>query len=180
MPVKTTPPTADVLTPALSGGWASMGRVLATAAACTGMACSSGPQVRPPPKPEACPQGAVEAMRELGIEVDDWQDGSATFATPEQENHVLTVRDGPVKIRVGIGLGRLNNGTASGRLFVSDRVYGYFDQGTTRGGQSYPVCLIMRGPETRDRGMPREPGDNSPDSARIDSEVALEAVERFE
>jgi serine/threonine-protein kinase len=181
MPVKTSPsPSADMHALMPSGGWGPLGRTLATAAACTGLACSSGPQVRPPPRSEPCPPGAVEAMRALGIEVDDEQDGSATFATPDQPNHVLTVRDGPVKIRVGIGLGRLNNGTASGRLFVSDRVYGYFDQGTTRDGQSYPVCLILRTAASRARGAPREPGDNSPDSARIYSEVELEAVERFE
>lgn len=180
MPVKTTLPSEDTPMLGPSGGWGPMVRTLATASACVGLACSSGPQVRPPPRPEACPPGAVEAMRELGIEVDDWQDGSATFAAIEQPNHVLTVRDGPVQLRVGIGLGRLNNGKASGRLFVSDRVYGYFDRGTTRDGRSYPVCLIMRGRDTRDRGVPRQPGDNSPDSARLESEVALEAVERFE
>jgi serine/threonine-protein kinase len=178
MPVMTMPPSADM--PTLSGGRGTKGRALVTAAACMGLACSSGPQLRPRPRPESCPPGAVEAMRALGIEVDDEQDGSATFATSDQPNHVLTVRDGPVQIRVGIGLGRLNNGKASGRLFVSDRVYGYFDQGTTRDGQSYPVCLILRGPETRERGVPREPGDTSPDSARIYSELTLEAVERFE
>ncbi|MFP2925230.1 hypothetical protein ACLESO_08430 [Pyxidicoccus sp. 3LG] len=121
-------------------------------------------------------------MRALGIEVDDKQDGSATFTTsPKQENHVLTVRDGPVQIRVGLGLGRLDHGgRVSGRLFVSDRVYGYFDKGTTRDGKSYPVCLVLRGLDTYDRGVPRTPGDSSPDSARIYSEVELEAVERFE
>ncbi|MBZ4418356.1 serine/threonine-protein kinase [Myxococcus sp. RHSTA-1-4] len=177
MPMKPSPSTD---TPTPPGGWGPLGRTLAAAAACTGLACSSGPQMRPPPRSEPCPPGAVEAMQELGIDVESGQDGSATFATSKQPNHVLTVRDGPVRIRVGIGLGRLNNGTVSGRLFVSDRVYGYFDQGSTRDGQTYPVCFILRTAPVRDRGVPREPGDDSPDSARIYSEVELEAVPRFE
>lgn len=176
MPVKMTPPTTATPTP--SGGWGPMGRALATAAACTGLACSSGPQVRPPPRPEPCPPGAMEAMKELGIKVGWAQHGTATFTLRGGESEVMTVREGPVQIRVGLGLGKLDNGTATGRIFVADRVYGYFDRATTKGGQSFPVCLVLR-ESGIGHGVPQQPGDTSPDSARIYSEVELEAVEHF-
>jgi serine/threonine-protein kinase len=178
MSVKTTPSShAPALTP--SEGLRPLVRTLATTAACTGLACASGPQVRPPPASEPCPPGAQEAMKSLGIAVDNEQHGSATFSPRGQGRQVLTVREGPVRIRVGLGLGELDNGTATGRIFLADRVYGYFDQATTADGHSFPVCLVLMEPGVG-RGVPRLPGDSDPGSTRLDSEVELQAVERFE
>lgn len=178
MPVKTTPPTADAPTPPSSGGWSPVGRALATFAACTGLACASGPQVRPPPPPEPCPPGAQEAMKALGINVDNEQSGSATFSPRGEGFQELTVREGPVTIRMGLGLGQLDNGTATGRLFLADRLYGYFDRATTKDGRTFPVCLVLIQPGVG-RGVPLQPGDTAPGSARVMSTVELESVEHF-
>ncbi|MBZ4418659.1 serine/threonine-protein kinase [Myxococcus sp. RHSTA-1-4] len=175
MSEKTTPSTANAPTE----GWGAVSRILATAAACTGLACASGPQVSPRPPSEPCPPGSQEAMKALGIEVDNEQHGSATFSPRGEGRMKLIVHEGPVKIRVGLGLGKLDNGTATGRLFMSDRVFGYFDQATTKHGQSFPVCLILK-EDGVGLGLTRLPGDTAPGTARIDSEVRLMAVERFE
>ncbi len=179
MPVKTTPSPAAAPPSNTSRGLGPVGRTLATVAACSGLACASGPQVRPRPPPEPCPPGAQEAMKELGIDVLNEQHSSATFSPLGEGRMVVTVHEGPARIRVGIGMGALDNGTATGRIFMSDRVYGYFDKATTKGGKSFPVCLVLK-EEGVGFGLTRLPGDIGPGAARVDSEVLLEAVERFE
>ncbi|WP_233585401.1 hypothetical protein [Corallococcus sp. CA054B] len=156
-------------------GMRVMARAMSTAAACTALACP-GPQVRPPPPPEPCPVGAVKAMEKLSITPGDkfhavFIDGVPTY---------ISVREGPTQLLLGGTWGDMPSSTVlSGRLIVRERVYGRLTWATTPAGDSFPVCMEVLA-EEGDRGMAREPGDNSPSSARIFTTGQVKAVSEFE
>ncbi|RKH22577.1 serine/threonine protein kinase [Corallococcus sp. CA041A] len=148
----------------------------AGAAACTALMACPGPQVRPPPPPEPCPVGAVKAMKERGIRMGDEYIAAFDFSRPR----VISVSDGPTQFLLAQNVGSLLGGTAlSGRLIVRDRVYGRLTWAETKQGDSFPVCLEVYA-EVGGRGLPREPGDDSPSSARVFTTVSVKAVREFE
>lgn len=175
MPVtKTTDPVSPVVPPARARPAGVLARTLATAAACTALACPGGPQVRPPPDPEPCPEGAVEAMKELGVPMYE----AIIFSLSPNDTRSITVEEGPVRGQLGTGAGALSNAQLSGRLFIrGERVYGRFTEGT-RKGKTYPVCLSLVNYEKS--AVLREDRDGGPDSARIFSTQAVMAVTVFE
>ncbi len=80
--------------------------------------------------------------------------------------------------------GLLEEGWATGELFLGERVYGRFTQVETREG-SFPICLELRdiGRNAPFDGIPgalREPGSTDPDTAIIWNPGALKRVSRFE
>lgn len=160
----------------------SMAHAVRTAAVCTGLACASSPQLRPPPPaPEECPPGAVEAMRKLGIW--DGQDGAVYFIENAESERVITVREQRVRVQVGASFGALNNGTLEGRLLLGDRVYGRFTEGYAKGGKErFPVCIeLVTVDERARRHKPGvEPDSLGPDTASIWSAQTARAVTRFE
>nr|WP_128800279.1 serine/threonine-protein kinase [Corallococcus coralloides] len=151
-----------------------MARAVGTAAACTALACP-GPQVRPPPPPEPCPVGALKAMAKLGItpgrsSVAVFFGGLRTY---------ISVREGPTQLILAGGWEEMPTNTVlSGRLIVRERVYGRLTWATTPAGDSFPVCMEVLA-EEGDRGMAREPGDDSPSSARIFTTGLVKAVSEF-
>ncbi|MCP3136723.1 serine/threonine protein kinase [Pyxidicoccus xibeiensis] len=177
LPVKKTPDTVSSPAPPASARPGVLARALTTAAACTALACPSGPQVRPPPVPEACPPGAVDAMKELGIRM--YSPDPITFGARGLGYRVITVREGEVQARVGPDFGALENGTVRGHLFVrGDRVYGRFIEGTTKTGKTFPVCLSLANED--EKGVLREDRSGGPDSARIYSTQKVMAVPSFD
>jgi hypothetical protein len=115
-------------------------------------------------------------MRKVGIVANGDNFGHATFTKPGEDSRVITVRAGPVRMRLG-GLGKLRDVDVSGELFIGERVYGFITEAHLKSG-TIPVCL-----ELIDRqgtsGAPRKPGDAGPGEARIFTEQDLRAVDRF-
>jgi serine/threonine-protein kinase len=151
-------------------------KAMSVAGACLNLACS-GPQVRPAPPPEECPPGALEAMKELGIELGDAQ--VFVFDVIQGEPHVITVREGNATVRTGgdwKGLPR--GGLLYGKLHLADRVYGRFTWLRANQGRTYPVCIELRS-SGRERGLERKPGSDA-DSARIWTTGYANPVDHFE
>ncbi|RKG83037.1 serine/threonine protein kinase [Corallococcus sp. CA049B] len=145
-------------------------------ATCTALLGCPGPQVRPPPPPEPCPVGAVKAMEARKLDMGDRHEALFVVARP----HVIAVREGPIQLILAGPWGDLPSNTElSGRLIVRDRVYGRLTWATTRKGDSFPICMEVLADEG-DRGMAREPGDDSPSSARIYTIARVKAVREFE
>ncbi|WP_164008372.1 serine/threonine protein kinase [Pyxidicoccus trucidator] len=175
-----TPPHATPKPRALK----SMANAVRTAAVCTGLACASSPQLRPPPPaPEECPPGAVEAMKKLEIRMG--ATGDIYFLEMAKPNAVVTVREQRVRVYVGPSLGKLNNGILEGRLMLGDRVYGRFTEGYSKGGKErFPVCLELVRVDERERrfkpGIEPEPNSLGPDTARIWSAQTVQMVTSFD
>lgn len=151
-------------------------KTMGVAGACLNLACS-GPQVRPAPPPEECPPGALEAMKELGIERGDKR--VFVFDVIKGEPHVITVREGNAIVRLGEGWeGLRSGGLLYGKLHLADRVYGRFTWARTNQGRTYPVCIELLS-SYGDRGLERKPGSDA-DSARIWTTGHANPVDRFE
>ncbi|MCY1023767.1 serine/threonine-protein kinase [Pyxidicoccus sp. MSG2] len=151
-------------------------KAMGVAGACLNLACS-GPQVRPTPPPEECPPGALEAMKELGIELGDTR--VFVFDVIKGEPHVITVREGNTTVRLGQGWEGLRSGSLLyGKLYLSERVYGRFTWARTNQGRTYPVCIELLS-SSRERGLERKPGSEA-DFARIWTTGRANPVNRFE
>ncbi|HEY0093590.1 MAG TPA: protein kinase, partial [Archangium sp.] len=153
---------------------------LCTAAVGALAAGCPGAQVRATPPPEACPPGALETMRRLGISTGD----EALAMFPGAEPGSILVREGPgARLVLGDDMGQLEAGTVlTGRLlFGKERVYGRFTEAQRPTGETYRVCLDawsgLDGVPVR--GLPRR-SNLGPDTAEVDSGPELRAVERFE
>lgn len=157
------------------------------AACCTALgACSGGaPQVRPAvyaplPKPAACPDKALKAMKDLDIPMGD--NAVATFPySGRPKDHVSVTQFTSIELRSK--LGKLRGGTLlSGQLFFTEsRVYGRFTLAQTPGGPSYPVCLELAGRlGCESRGVEREDVGGPPSSAEVIASEGVCAVRRFE
>lgn len=148
---------------------------LATTALCSTLACT-GPQVRSPPEPENCPEGAVEAMESLGIGVGRQHGATFPINGPPK---AISVNEGATQLRLIGRWGRLPGDTVlSGRLIVSERVYGRLTRARTSKG-SFPVCLDVLSNQG-DRGLEHKGGDGSLSGARVFSTVEVRAVREFE
>ncbi|WP_404370506.1 serine/threonine protein kinase [Corallococcus coralloides] len=157
-------------------GMRVMARAVSAAAVCTALTACPGPQVRPAPAPEPCPVGAVKTMEKLDIDIGGKHNAVFVVARPE----VISVREGPTQLVLAGPWGDMPSKTVlSGRLIVRDRVYGRLTWATTPKGESFPVCMEVFA-EEGDRGMAREPGDDSPSSARIFTSARVKAVSEFE
>jgi len=151
-------------------------KAMGVAGACLNLACS-GLQVRPAPPPEDCPPGALEAMKELGIELRDTR--VFVFDVIKGEPHVITVHEGNTTVRLGQGWEGLRSGSLLyGKLYLSDRVYGRMTWARTNQGRTYPVCIELLS-SSRVRGLERKPGSEA-DSARIWTTGRVNPVDRFE
>jgi serine/threonine-protein kinase len=154
----------------------SVGKAIATSAACVGVACT-GPQVRPEPPVEPCPSGAVEAMAELGIDIGG--DIEALFLSgPLRE--IIPVREGWTRVELGGRWKGLPAGTIlKGRLlFGSERVYGRFTEAqNAEGTRTWPVCMELLNTSEK-RGLELEPG-STVEVAKVFNSVVVKAVDRF-
>jgi serine/threonine-protein kinase len=151
-----------------------LARAATTAALATCLGCASIPEVRDLPQ-LPCPEGAVEAMRKLGISVGGTM--SATFSRLGEKKGYITVRPGGARLRVYDGPRSLDGLPVSGQLFLGERVQGLFTTGFTEDGTPFPICLELLD-RSFERGVEREDASTNADSARIFSEVRLRAVDR--
>ncbi|WNZ61749.1 hypothetical protein QEG98_38815 [Myxococcus sp. MxC21-1] len=87
--------------------------------------------------------------------------------------------EGWVRVRIGATPYELANATLSGRLNVSERVYGRFTE-AERDGERFPVCMELYYPGDNERGTPRVSGNHPPAEPIIDSVAGLKVVRRFE
>lgn len=160
-------------------GLGALARTVGTAAACVSLACP-GAQVRAPlapPPPEPCPVGAWKAMKNVGI-TDELLSGLISFERAEPPRYI-SVKEGPAQVTSEGGFkGLPDNTVLSGRLFVSDRVYGRLTWATTPQGDSFPVCMELYSAELV-RGMEREPGEDDPSRARIYTTGMVRPVSKF-
>ncbi|RYZ42651.1 MAG: serine/threonine protein kinase [Myxococcaceae bacterium] len=169
-------PSLQLSSKPVKKGMSVMARAVGTVAACAAIGCPSGPQLRSAPPPEPCPVGAVKAMEKLGIDLEDKHAALFVLKRP----HVISVREGPTELIVGGDWADMPTSTVlSGRLILRDRVYGRLTWATTPKGDSFPVCMEVYA-EEGPRGMAREPGDDSPTSARIYTTARVKAVGGFE
>jgi serine/threonine-protein kinase len=154
-------------------------RLIGTAGLCTALAGCPAPQVRPAPRPQACPDGAVEVMKEkLGVEVGD----RVTLVFAEDGFMEATVQEGPVSGELGVLPGRDEGGGIflSGTLTLGEeRVYGRFTQARIKDGPPFPVCFELRDYFTERRGAARL-RKGSADTAHIRYAQHVHAVHRFE
>ncbi|AKQ65617.1 serine/threonine protein kinase [Myxococcus hansupus] len=152
-------------------------RTMVAVAACSGLGCPSGPQVRTAPPGEPCPPGAVEAMRKAGIRIGDRT--GLIFVDAKDFGEPVPVREGRVQVELSTNFGALTSGKAVGELIFADRVYGRFTQAYTRGGDYIPVCLEMV-EQYGVRGIRRKGRDPGPGSATVSNTAVVYAVSRFE
>ncbi|WP_163782336.1 serine/threonine-protein kinase [Myxococcus vastator] len=150
-------------------------RAAVAAAACTALACPAGPEVRPAPPSEPCPEGALQAMEARGLRIGEL--GSVHFDRGNPTN--ITVSEGWVRVRVGATPYGLANATLSGRLSVSERIYGRFTE-AEKDGERFPVCVELNYPGDNLRGVPRVGGNHPPAEPIIRSVAGLKVVRRFE
>ena len=163
----------------------TVGAVVLSCTLATGCPGPTTPEVRPTPQvrptplppPAECPEGAARTMRELGLLRPRWGQGTVFF--PGVGAHYVTVRPGPVTMRLtGASLwGKLPEGTLmSGELVFGERVQGRFTQAHTPDGHTYTVCLELK--QGANFGWKKQPGSTQ-DTARVQNTADLEAVERF-
>ncbi|NOJ81599.1 serine/threonine-protein kinase [Myxococcus xanthus] len=150
-------------------GAGSIRKVVTAAAVCTALACS-GPQLRSPPEPEVCPDGAAEGMKKLGMSIGDEETATFPLKGPPK---VITVKEGSAQVRLLDGRTFL-----SGRLIVGDRLYGRLTRARTSNG-TFPVCLELQDTSGR-RGLEIESGGAGSSEVRVWSTVTLRAVREFE
>jgi hypothetical protein len=169
-------PTLQLLSKPAKKGLGVMARAVGAAVVCSALTGCPGPQVRPvPPPPEPCPVGAAEAMAKHGLDIGRKQ----IVVLADGWARVIPVKEGPTQVVLARDWGNLRSNTVlSGRLLMGDRVYGRITWATPSKGDSFPVCMEILS-EEGDRGMAREPGDDSPSSARIFSTGQVRAVREF-
>ncbi|ATB46364.1 serine/threonine protein kinase [Corallococcus macrosporus] len=143
--------------------------VLATMALCGALGCT-GPQVRSPPEPEPCPEGATEGMKRLGLGIGGEETATFPINGPPK---VITVKEGTAQVRLLDGRTFL-----SGRFIVGDRLYGRLTRARTSKG-TFPVCLELQDTSGM-RGLEIESGGGDSGEVRVFSTVTLRAVREFE
>ncbi|MGZ3459737.1 MAG: hypothetical protein ACXU86_14675, partial [Archangium sp.] len=154
-------------------------KVIGTGLVCTTLSGCLSPQVRPTPQPEPCPARAVETMKKLGIDIEEFEPHTASFDLTSKFPSAIPVREGKTTLLLFGDWGKLPDGTLlSGRLIFGDgRVYGRLTEAKVPGGGTFKVCLEV-GDVEGGRGAIREP-DGGPESARIFSTVNVRAVNSF-
>ncbi|RYZ43077.1 MAG: serine/threonine protein kinase [Myxococcaceae bacterium] len=117
------------------------------------LAACTGSQVRP--DPSRCPDGALEAMRELHMGEGGSGDIYTDVNQPGAASDELLVRDGPIVSMVNNRFGELPEGTLlHGRLWTGGpQVTGRYTRAELPDRRSYPVCLVFGNID----GFPREP-----------------------
>jgi len=150
-------------------------KALGTAAAVAALSgcTAAAPQVRSTPEPAPCPQGAVETMKRLGIEVGG-QAHHASFLTPKTT--YFTAREGDTTLLLLRDWGKLPDDTLLyGRLIFGERrAYVRLTEAKAPGGETFKVCLEVWD-EDGGRGAERYPAE----STRIFSTVLVRAVSSF-
>jgi predicted Ser/Thr protein kinase len=147
------------------------------AGACLTLACT-GPQVRPAPPPEDCPEEVVTTMEELGIRIGI--DADAQFTGYTGEPRVITVRGGSAQVRLAGGYSdQFRGGTVlSCQLTLSERVYGRCNWARNTYGKSFPVCFELRH-SSGDLGLTRK-DEGGTSTAEVFNAFGAMPVRRFE
>ncbi|QSQ23797.1 serine/threonine protein kinase [Pyxidicoccus parkwayensis] len=110
--------------------------------AAAAVACS-GPQVRPTPG-TACPDGALEAMRKLGLEEGQQVNIYVRAGKPGRPAMPLFVRDGNIVSEVFDSTSLPSGTLIEGRLWTrGETVIGRYTALELPNGRRYPVCLVL-------------------------------------
>jgi len=162
-----------------------LGAAAAASTACPG----PGPQVRPTPAPEECPEGAVETMTgTLGLFINSEHPVSFPNVRPPK---ALPVREGFTSMEVSGRWGNLPGKTLLlGQLhFREGHIYGRFTEARTPAGDSFKVCMQIFTGETMIKrgggfyksgpGTEMEPG-STPDNVLMFSIQKVKPVRRFD
>ncbi|MFP2910754.1 hypothetical protein ACLESD_38105 [Pyxidicoccus sp. 3LFB2] len=146
--------------------------VVAGCAAAT-LACS-GPQVRPTPG-TPCPEGALEAMRALRLNVGRHVNIYVNKDKPGSASAPLFVRDGDIVSRV-FESSSLPDGTLiEGRLWTKgETVIGRYTALELPNGRRYPVCLVL----CNEQGCRKHP-ESTPDAAAVTYALFFQVVDVF-
>jgi serine/threonine-protein kinase len=172
------PPRQQPKQPGSTAG--KVGSLMLSCALATGCpGPTTTPQVRPTPPlppPAECPEGAAQAMKELGL----LYTGSRGVVDVGTRDRFIIVRPGPVSIPLVRGFGawgKLPEGTLfTGERLFAERVHGRFTQAHTPDGHTYPVCLEFR--DGSGWGWERFE-DFGQDTSRISTGGTLQPVGRF-
>jgi serine/threonine-protein kinase len=158
-------------------GLGPVGKALGTAAACTGLACATHPQVRPPD--EDCPPAARAFLQSIGFR---WGDAVEVLTDPQQGGpdrygSSALVRSGPIISQVR---GSLNPGIPEGTLFYGrlytegKNVYGRYDRARTPQGKTLPICFTVGDEDGLAKSLGSKPG-----ATLIPRAIPAIAVKRF-
>lgn len=167
MPTPSAPPArASGLVSTLKRG------AVACGAAAT-LACS-GPQVRPTPG-TPCPDGALEAMRKLGlnqgrqVSIYVREDKRGSAGSP------LFVRDGAIVSRVFDSTSLPDDTLIEGRLWTrGETIIGRYTALELPNGRRYPVCLVL----CDERGCLKHP-ESTPDASALGHAMFFKVVDVF-
>ncbi|MBZ4416117.1 serine/threonine-protein kinase [Myxococcus sp. RHSTA-1-4] len=134
-------PTPSAPRPSATGLVSPLKRGIVACGAAAALACS-GPQVRPTPD-TPCPDGALEAMRELGL-----QQGSqiSIYVRTDKPGGArpLFVHDGDIVSRVFSSSSLPDDTLIMGRLWTKgETVIGRYTALELPNGRRYPVCLVL-------------------------------------
>jgi predicted Ser/Thr protein kinase len=148
---------------------------------CLGLACASGHQsVRSAPPPEECPPGAIDAMRELGINVGDVRERAVFHPWLDNYPAFVTVKEGEISASFPGSFKNMPLKTVlSGRLFIGDRVYVRLTTARLPDHRTIPVCIEFFDNQDRRRGVLVRP-ESTEREIKIVLPVAAKAVSRFE
>ncbi|RKG86262.1 serine/threonine-protein kinase [Corallococcus terminator] len=122
------------------------------------LAACAGSQVRP--DPSRCPDGALEAMRELNMEKGGGADIYTDANLPGAASKELLVREGPIVSMLIKRFGKLPVGTRlHGRLWTGGpQVTGRYTRAELPDRRSYPVCLVFGNIDGFEWASPHTPG----------------------
>jgi serine/threonine-protein kinase len=157
----------------------ALGRTVRTlgVAGCTALAGCAGAQVVPNPPGEACPPGAVEAMRKAGYHMGYHR---SAVISPSIGAEWIFVRPGSATLKgLQTGHGAQVRRFSGRLLFGGERVYGRFTEAELASGEVIPVCFELYDFNSGKTGVAMK-GHSGTDSARIFSTVNLRVVRRFE
>ncbi|MFP2925933.1 serine/threonine protein kinase [Pyxidicoccus sp. 3LG] len=165
----------------------SSGSTLKTAAACLGMACASGPQVRTESPEKECPKETIAIMKKIGF-APPHQLGSDESVTlvPGVFGFIPAPPEGPVvwylEREIAAGWDIWGPGTRFyGQLFRGkDRLYGWVTEVVTDKGERYPLCgNIVITPWRESLGVPYDARTSTPGKPMVFSGISLATSTHF-
>ena len=134
--------TPSASRPSAPGLVSTLKRGAVACGAAATLACS-GSQIRPTPG-EPCPDGALEAMRKLGLRQGMQINIYTRQDRPGGANEALFVRDGEIVSRVFASYNLPDGTLVEGRLWTQGKtVIGRYTAMELPNGRRYPVCLVL-------------------------------------
>ncbi|HZI08743.1 MAG TPA: hypothetical protein VE153_00060, partial [Myxococcus sp.] len=142
-------------------------------AGCAALAACTGAQVRPTPN-APCPDGALQAMKELGLRQGMQID--IHVRRDVRRNVTVFLDDGPIVSRVFESRRLPDDTLVKGRLWTKgENVVGRYTELELPNGRRYPVCLVL----CDANGCPKSEESTS-EQAAFDNAKVFTVVDVFE